>query len=585
MALSTRVVVLVWCASGLILLAMLLTVYQLIVADYEERVAEREQSRIERLASDLDRSLQRRLLALESLTSRVVEDNRLRPQTQIKSVLDRPMLADELFPDGLLVFDADATTLAESVYVPERVGTNYADRPHFQRVFETNEPVITEPFVGRRTEAPLIAFLVPILDDSERRIGIVGGILDLSTTPLLPESDATESEEATVSLVLDPNQRLFVSMEQKMEAPESLPPPGTHALVDAALEPVPTGSVISFEGRRYVVATSRLDDLDWVVVRAIPYDQAIEPARETFMQFAGIGGGIALLVGALGWFAARSLTRPLDEMTRRIDAMANDAGEFRDLRVEGSPEVRSLARAMNRLTRERRAVDRLKDDFVSTVSHELRTPLTSLYGGLKLVDAGAAGELPRRARDMVALAMRNADRLRLLISDLLDFNRLVSGRLEFDETICSMDAVVAEALTDIGPTGDARGLRFAQRVPEGVAVVADAQRLRQVLDNLLSNAVKHAPEGSWITVTVTRQAGQRLRTTVSDQGHGVPDAYADTIFQRFMQAEQGTTRAATGAGLGLAISRELVVQMGGAIGFYNDGGAHFWFELPEAGAD
>lgn len=116
MALSTRVVLLVWCASGLILLAMLLTVYQLIVAEYEDRVAEREHSRIVRLASDLDRSLQRRLLALESVASRVVTDNRLRPQKQIESVLERPMLADELFPDGLLVFDANATTLAESVY-------------------------------------------------------------------------------------------------------------------------------------------------------------------------------------------------------------------------------------------------------------------------------------------------------------------------------------------------------------------------------------------------------------------------------------------------------------------------------------
>lgn len=581
MALSTRVVILLWLASGLMLVGILFTVHQLMISDYELQMAERERSEITRLASDLDQTLQRRLFALDSLAWRLGEDEGLKPETEIQNVIEQPTIAYDLFPDGLLVFDERGTAIAENRYVPDRLGTNYADRPHFQRAFETGAPVITDPILGRTTNAPLISFLVPVLDDTGKIQGLVGGIVDLSETPILPERDHRSADEDVISFIVDPKNRLFVSTDEPMDAPESLPESGENSLVDAALESFATGSVVGFEGQDYVIASSQVEHLGWVVLRAFPYDTLIQPARETFARLVAIGALIAVLVGVGGWAAARTLTQPLGEMTRRIELMAEDAGEFDELPVKGSPEVSALARAMNRLARERQALDRLKDDFVSSVSHELRTPLTSLYGGLRLVDTGATGEIPERARSVVALALRNSQRLLDLINDLLDFNRLVAGRVQINKKDCSLQEVVTEAVADIEPTANAHGIQFETTFPHDSTVFADPQRLRQVIDNLLSNAVKYSPADGRIKVSVNDQGQKGLQTIVSDQGEGVPEAFTHRIFQRFAQAEHGTTRSATGTGLGLAISRELVVRMDGDIGYYNEGGAHFWFLLPK----
>ena len=113
-----------------------------------------------------------------------------------------------------------------------------------------------------------------------------------------------------------------------------------------------------------------------------------------------------------------------------------------------------------------------------------------------------------------------------------------------------------------------------------LGVDADPQALRQILDNLISNAIKHSPKGGEVTVDARKEAPDRVRITVSDQRDGVPDWFQDRVFERFAQAEGGTTRATAGTGLGLAISQELIQGMGGDIGFYNEQGAHFWITLP-----
>ena len=235
---------------------------------------------------------------------------------------------------------------------------------------------------------------------------------------------------------------------------------------------------------------------------------------------------------------------------------------------------------------ERKRVERMKSEFVSTVSHELRTPLTSISGALGLIAGGALGEMSEQARQMLAIAQRNSQRLTHLINDLLDMEKIAAGKMQFDIQLQPLRPLVEQALEAHRGYGAERAveLALAGAVPE-VQVRVDSQRLLQVLSNLLSNAIKFSPENGTVEVDVEAGAGQ-VRVRVRDHGAGVPAGFRDRIFQKFAQADASDTRQKGGTGLGLAISRELIERMQGRIGFESTEGegATFYFELPVSNA-
>jgi PAS domain S-box-containing protein len=212
---------------------------------------------------------------------------------------------------------------------------------------------------------------------------------------------------------------------------------------------------------------------------------------------------------------------------------------------------------------QRFALDRMKDEFVSTVSHELRTPLTSIRGALGLLSAGLLGNVSDKAANLLRIALSNSDRLVRLINDILDLERIQSGREPLNFRPAQINEIVRAAIDGMQPVADAAEI---QLIHDGndVQVAADPDRLLQVVTNLLSNAVKFSPQGSTVAVTL-REDPHGITLSVIDQGRGIPADKLDTIFDRFQQVDASDSRQKGGSGLGLAICRTIVKQHGGHI--------------------
>ncbi|NDP61289.1 ATP-binding protein [Polaromonas sp.] len=232
---------------------------------------------------------------------------------------------------------------------------------------------------------------------------------------------------------------------------------------------------------------------------------------------------------------------------------------------------------------ELKRIDRMKTEFISTVSHELRTPLTSIRGSLGLVLGGVAGELPEAAKSLVDIANKNCERLIRLINDILDSEKIESGKMHLELTVVNMAQLVQQAMAAHEGFAGQHGVKLVLHAPDtSLQASADSDRLVQVVTNLLSNAVKFSPPDGMVTVNVLR-VPQGVRVEVVDCGPGIPDGFRDRIFQKFSQADASDSREKGGTGLGLNISQALVHKMGGQIGFASSAGAGstFFFEFPE----
>src|SRR5690348_13558454 len=226
--------------------------------------------------------------------------------------------------------------------------------------------------------------------------------------------------------------------------------------------------------------------------------------------------------------------------------------------------------------------ERMKKEFTSTLSHELRTPLTSIIGSLQLINAGVLGDVNKDVGELTEVAERNGQRLLDLINDILDIEKIESGKLTLNPEIIRVDELVRESMLLNKGFGDRFHVRFEPRGDLLTREVnADRKRLLQVMTNLLSNAAKFSPEGEVVEITTEETAGQ-LRVSVHDKGPGIPEAFRSRIFGRFNQADSTATRQKGGTGLGLAICKRLIEMMQGRIGFHDreGGGTTFWFELP-----
>lgn len=349
----------------------------------------------------------------------------------------------------------------------------------------------------------------------------VGLFLALSTRLLPPETrEAIESVADEIALGIDHGQTEDALRRGEMRV---------RAMIDSM-----------FAGVVVVDERFAIEDVNLATERIFGYSSSDLLGRrlDTLMEGSTLQKGHdSMMTTPLPFGRARRGGRPSELMGRR------KSGQTFPLEVSiyqfASPDGPRLGVHLMDVS-ERREVERLKKEFVSTVSHELRTPLTSVRGSLTLFREGVLGVLPDEAREVVEVAERNTIRLTTLINDILDLERLESGRLDMLLERTSLDTVVARALEAVGGTAAAKEITI-EAPPTGLFVHADGDRLVQVLVNLLSNAVKFSPAGSPVRIKV-KELLQSVEVRVIDEGRGIQVALRDAVFERFRQVDASDDR-------------------------------------------
>ncbi|POF29620.1 sensor histidine kinase [Roseibium marinum] len=231
---------------------------------------------------------------------------------------------------------------------------------------------------------------------------------------------------------------------------------------------------------------------------------------------------------------------------------------------------------------QRREIDRLRREFVSTVSHELRTPLTSIRGSLTLIDTLAPDDLPPKVFQLIGMARKNTERLIQLVNEILDFEKLRANKTKFEMKVLDLNSEIEKALELNQGYADDAGIQLdAELASNEILVSLESTKFQQIMSNLISNAVKFSNKGHTVTLRtmVSRRKG---RIEVVDKGVGIDENFRKHIFQAFSQADGSATRSEGGTGLGLNISKSFVEGMHGQIGFDSlvGSGTTFWVEFP-----
>ncbi len=325
------------------------------------------------------------------------------------------------------------------------------------------------------------------------------------------------------------------------------------------------------------------DEVLGYMLIALPGAPQLGSLEQRFLtRTRGILISVAVLAILLGLVVSAILSRSLTAPLQRLAAAARAVGRGetgKRVPVEGTAEVAEVAHAFNDMTAALDKAEKLRQNLVSDVAHELRTPLSVLQGNLRAI----LDDVYPLSKEEIARLYDETRILARLVDDLQELAQAEAGALRFNMVPMDVGQVLQAAAARFEPAADSKNIRLVCEMPDRLPeVVADPDRVSQVLNNLITNALRHTPEGGRITLSAAAREGF-VEVSVADTGEGIAPEDLPHVFDRFWRADRSRSRAGGGAGLGLAIVRALVEAQGGRVSATSQGpgtGSVFRFTLP-----
>jgi len=387
---------------------------------------------------------------------------------------------------------------------------------------------------------------------------------DVSPERLAPLLQRVDRIRDVRSLLLDPQGHVVLDSRNEWE--------GQNLLAGARLDRGPEGGL---QG-----SFTDVEEQTWLFV-ALPWPAppsheklvfaALEPRNATLtwarnnltapLLWAGLAALILSILLAL--LVSRSIAAPLQRVAGAAEAIARGETGTR-APVSGPAEVQSLARSFNAMADQVEATQQSQRDFVANVSHELKTPLTSIQGFSQALLDGTASTPETTAR-AARVIHEEAERMRRMVDELLVLARFDAGQIVMARDSVELVPLLRGCVEKLSPQAQAAGVDLELDVPDQLSITGDADRLAQVFANLLDNALAHTPAGGKVTLAARpADEGRTVEVTVTDVGGGIPAEALPRVFERFYQVDKSRQRG-RGAGLGLAITKEIVEAHGGVI--------------------
>ena len=349
-------------------------------------------------------------------------------------------------------------------------------------------------------------------------------------------------------------------------------------------------------GDELLIAQAPIAGTPLVITMESRLGNVLAAPRNTLRKLLMVG--LALLIAGMGaaLFIGKGVARPITIIADGAEAIARGEYETR-VASSGTMEITRLAnsfnhmanevaaahRALEQKTADAQSANRAKTDFLATVSHELRTPLNAIAGYTELLEMGLRGPLTDAQRRDLGRIRASGQHLLGLISGVLDLNRIERGQVSYALVRIPINPFLAELDGLISPQAAAKSLTLEyDPATSPLTVIADREKLRQIMLNLLSNAIRHTPPGGRITLASCAADRDRVEIRVEDTGPGIPESRREDVFEPFVQLDRSLAQPQEGLGLGLAISRDLARGMRGDLTVHSNakGGASFVLQLP-----
>lgn len=340
-------------------------------------------------------------------------------------------------------------------------------------------------------------------------------------------------------------------------------------------------------GRQQIIA----GNIDYVVATPMPQQtlrRVLANFGETFLLPLLWSGLIGIFfAGLLSYWLSRSVARPLQNIAVATQKLASGDYDYRVPEARGVTEARVLARAFNDMTTQVQANQQAQQDFIANVAHDLRTPLTSIQGYSQAIMEGVAAD-PQHTQHAASIIHSEAGRLTRLVNDLLDLVKIQAGRMKMMRQAVEIDLLLRTIGDSMQIKAQEKTVKLHVDIPNLNRIAGDGDRLAQVFTNLVDNAIKHTDSGGQVWLVAELEA-KGIAVRVQDTGEGIPPDDLARIFERFYQVDKSRNRheQKNGAGLGLAITHEIITAHGGTISVKSEvnKGTRFTVWLPQLDTD